>query len=95
MRVLRVLGPNQPVSFLKINKPKLINSNNFLVKTLFSPINPSDFGFISDVYGRNKWKNYPKPLGFEGVGVIEEAPQNFKTLIGEKIIFCCNYEDPE
>jgi len=96
MRALQQISKNQPVTFNKIEKLNLLsqtNSNLFLVKVLYSPLNPSDFGYIAGVYGRKIFDKFPKSLGFEGSGYIEKAPEKFKNLEGQKVSFCCNYED--
>jgi len=60
---------------------------------LYSPLNPSDFGFIAGVYGKKPYDKFPKSLGFEGSGFIEKAPEHLKNLEGKKVSFCCNYND--
>lgn len=103
MRVLRQIANNQHIAFQTIPKITIEeylekknvseNKNLFLIKVKYSPLNPSDFGFIGGVYGKKPYSKFPKALGFEGSGVIEETPENEKSLLGKKVAFCCNYED--
>lgn len=101
MRALQQLTKNQPVVLSKLEKLNLLNykknsnfdKNLFLIKVQYSPLNPSDFGFIGGVYGKRPYNIFPKKLGFEGSGFIEKAPFEYKQLEGKKVSFCCNYED--
>ena len=92
MRVLRINALNEPIKFQTVEKIKITNKSDFLVKVLYSPINPSDMGFISNIYGRFKFSKFPKPLGFEGCGIIEDTNEENKFLLGKKIVFACDYE---
>jgi NADPH:quinone reductase-like Zn-dependent oxidoreductase len=86
-----ILNSDRRISFQSINKSKAnIHNGEYLVKVMYSPINPSDFGFSQNVYGRFPHKKYPIGLGFEGSGIIEESFD--KNLIGKKICFVVNYE---
>jgi len=91
MRSVQITGLTRQLKINKIPKPILnIESNNILVKVKYAPINPSDIGFIFNLYGRFKHKEYPCNLGFEGSGIIENSRD--KTLIGKRVIFWTNYE---
>jgi NADPH:quinone reductase-like Zn-dependent oxidoreductase len=99
MRSLQQNAKNLGVSLSSINRPFLkdidkykISDEDFLLKVHYSPINPSDLGFLAGVYGRKPYSNFPKPLGFEGSGIILDASQINKSLIGKKVAFYC---DPE
>lgn len=92
MRSLRLHNFKESLKLDIIDKLKLDCSLQYtLVKVLYSSINPSDFGFISNIYGRGNYNIYPKSIGFEGVGIIKEC--NSKELIGSKVSFCSNIED--
>ena len=96
MRALQQISKNQQVKLNLLEKLKLKSQKEedlILIKVLYSPLNPSDFGFLGDAYGKNTYNKYPKPLGFEGSGIIEDASSNSKNLIGKKVSFCCNYDD--
>jgi NADPH:quinone reductase-like Zn-dependent oxidoreductase len=90
MRVLRINGLKESIKYELVDKVKLTKSNDILIKVLYSPINPSDMGFIANIYGKSKYNKYPKPLGFEGCGIIDSA--NDKSLIGKKVVFTTDYE---
>lgn len=99
MRALQQTSKNLGISLASINKTNLNlnfkekkNEENFLVKVNYSPINPSDLGFLAGVYGKKQYTNFPKPLGFEGSGIISNTSEVHKSLIGKKIAFFC---DPE
>jgi NADPH:quinone reductase-like Zn-dependent oxidoreductase len=94
MRALQILSQNQPLKYQIINliKPKITHGKS-VIKVLYSPINPSDFGFIAGVYGREKFERFPKPLGFEGSGIIIDSEN--KNLMGKKVSFCLNYTNSE
>ncbi len=91
MRSIQIMGLTRQLMINKIPKPKLNpESNNVLVKVSYAPINPSDIGYIFNLYGRYKHKYYPCNIGFEGSGIIEESRD--KTQIGKRVIFWTNYE---
>jgi len=91
MRAL-ILNSNKKITLEKISKPsRIINPNLIKIKVSYSPINPSDLGFIGNVYGRKKHKSYPLGLGFEGSGIIEESLDS--NLIGKRVAFVTNYEN--
>jgi NADPH:quinone reductase-like Zn-dependent oxidoreductase len=68
------------------------HGDNILVKVLYASINPADFGFISGVYGRYKYEKYPKPLGFEGCGIVIDGDKSIKN---KKVVFTANNESPK
>jgi NADPH:quinone reductase-like Zn-dependent oxidoreductase len=85
-----ILNNERKILSQLINKPKLNQNEDYIVKVCYSPINPSDFGFSQNVYGKFSHKKYPVGLGFEGSGIIEECKD--KSYIGKKICFVSNYE---
>jgi NADPH:quinone reductase-like Zn-dependent oxidoreductase len=95
MRAIQMMGASRELKLCSVNKPKLNSSTNIIVKVLYAPINPSDIGYIFNIYGRNQHlkTSYPKYLGFEGSGVIEES--NDRNLLGKRVIFWTNYEKEE
>jgi NADPH:quinone reductase-like Zn-dependent oxidoreductase len=102
MRSLQQNSKNLGISLSLIKKPSLkdIEKNkksdkNFLIKVHYSPINPSDLGFLSGVYGKIPYSNFPKNLGFEGSGIILDTSENNKSLIGKKVAFYCDPENEE
>jgi NADPH:quinone reductase-like Zn-dependent oxidoreductase len=96
MRRLLINAKNESARLITTNKINLNKNSNkceYLVKVLYSSINPADFGFMANVYGRYKYDKYPKPLGFEGCGIIQDTTNNTKDLLGKKIVFTSNYEN--
>ena len=101
MRAIQFMFYNSSLLLKEIPKINLLKTNSktnspkFLVKVHYSPINPSDLGFIAGVYGRFQDGIFPKTAGFEGSGVIVDAEtEEAKKLIGKKIAFFSNYENP-
>lgn len=85
-----ILNSDRRISYNLIYSKPNIKKGEYLVKVMYSPINPSDFGFSQNIYGKLPHKKYPIGLGFEGCGVIEESEEI--NLIGKKICFVVNYE---
>lgn len=84
------------LSKLSLSSYKIDNFTKYLVKVHYSPINPSDLGFIAGVYGRYQDNVFPKTAGFEGSGIIVDSDSEIgKKSIGKKISFFCNYESPQ
>ncbi len=54
-----------------------------LIKTHAAPVNPSDIAFIQGGY--NVVKTLPVAPGFEGSGIITDAGENARKLIGKKV----------
>ncbi len=70
------------LQYKEVKLPEL-KAEELLIKTSFASINPSDIAFMQGVYGIQK----PLPVipGFEGSGVIVDAGEKLKHLIGQKI----------
>lgn len=102
MRALQFMFFRSALSLKEIAVPKFsqkvlegINvESKYIVKVHYSPINPSDLGFISGVYGRLQTGKFPMTAGFEGSGIIVDSDtQNGKKNIGKKVSFFTNYEN--
>ena len=79
---------------LVLNKIKTSNEPKYLIKVHYSPINPSDLGFIAGIYGRYQDGVFPKTAGFEGSGIIVDAETDEgRKQIGKKVSFFSNYEN--
>jgi NADPH:quinone reductase-like Zn-dependent oxidoreductase len=59
------------------------SANDVVIKVHAAPINPSDIAFIQGEY--NVIKTLPAIPGFEASGVIVDAGDNIKSLIGRKV----------
>lgn len=64
------------------NLPKL-QTSQVLIKMEAAPCNPSDIAFIRGVY--NVIKPIPAVPGFEGAGVVIDAGENAKAMIGNRV----------
>ncbi len=93
MRALQVINKNRSIKLNKIPVPSITRPTQSLIKVSYSPINPSDIGYVFNMYGRFQHKHYPVNLGFEGSGVIKESNQS--ENIGKNVIFWTNYENSE
>lgn len=81
----------------KLPLPKPNQSNPILVRTKYSPINPSDLGWINGVYGNQAFKAkacFPLTLGFEGSGTVVDIHKDtvmkyphINHLIGKSVFF--------
>jgi len=60
-----------------------LNDDEVLIKMEAAPCNPSDIAFIRGGY--NIKKSLPAIPGFEGAGVVEDAGNNAKFLIGKRV----------
>lgn len=57
--------------------------NDVIIKVHAAPVNPSDIAFIQGSY--NIVKTLPAIPGFEASGVVDDAGDNVKDLIGRKV----------
>lgn len=83
----------QKLTLSQIQIPTLSSNNDLLVKVLYSPINPSDLGWINGIYGTPKSKSsvsFPLSIGFEGFGVVEQSKSS-QIKKGEFVSF---YSEP-
>ena len=65
---------------VELPKPQ---ANDVVIKVHASPVNPSDIAFIQGVY--NVVKSLPAIPGFEASGIIVDAGNNIKNMIGKKV----------
>ncbi len=90
MKSLRINSFRTNIVLDKVPIPSIDanSSNNILVKVLYSPINPSDLGWINGVYGNQNDKKvtFPLKVGFEGVGIVENS-KNLNFSKGDYISF--------
>ncbi|MDR6942524.1 quinone oxidoreductase family protein [Mucilaginibacter pocheonensis] len=72
------------LSLKQFDKP-IAGENQVIVKLLGSPINPSDFFFISGTY---RFKpEFPQIAGLEGAGIIESTGQGANLSVGILVSF--------
>jgi len=65
-----------------VEMPKA-GKNDVIIKVHAAPVNPSDIAFIQGSY--NIVKSLPAVPGFEASGVVVDAGDNIKDLIGRKV----------
>ena len=98
MRAIQFMFYNSSLVLKELPKMTLTPSTNtepkYIVKVHYSPINPSDLGFIAGRYGRYQDGVFPKTAGFEGSGIIVDSDiEAGKEHIGKKVSFLSNYEN--
>ncbi|MGL6201189.1 MAG: alcohol dehydrogenase catalytic domain-containing protein [Lachnospiraceae bacterium] len=83
MKAIQVTKPNQ-LEIIEIPKPIIDLKNNVLVKITAAGICGSDVGIY---HGTNAAATYPRVIGHEMVGIIEEIRDNVSALkIGDRVI---------
>jgi NADPH:quinone reductase-like Zn-dependent oxidoreductase len=70
------------LQYKEVKLPEL-KVEELLIKTSFASINPSDIAFMQGVYGIQK--KLPVIPGFEGSGIVIDAGEKVKHLIGQKV----------
>lgn len=76
IRALLSLKPEEK----PLRKPK---KNEVVIKMNAAPCNPSDIAFMQGGY--NIVKTLPSVMGFEGAGIVVDAGEGAKGLIGKKV----------
>ncbi|KJW95820.1 alcohol dehydrogenase [Enterobacter roggenkampii] len=64
--------------------PGALAPGQLRVRMLFSPVNASDLIPITGAYRHRT--PLPAVAGYEGVGVVTEAPASFKHLVGQRVL---------
>lgn len=83
MKAVKVIGPNQ-LRIIDVEKPVIDQKNNVLVKLTAAGICGSDVGIY---LGTNAAATYPRIIGHEMVGVVEEIGENVTNLkLGDRVI---------
>ena len=83
MKAVRVMQPEE-LKVIDVEKPVIDKQNNVLVKMKAAGICGSDVGIY---HGTNAAATYPRIIGHEIVGVIEEVGENVKSLKpGDRVI---------
>ena len=78
-------GDAQSVLLLKQFDKPTPKANQVIVKPLGSPINPSDFFFISGTYRLKP--EFPQIAGMEGAGIIESIGEDVDLPVGALVCF--------
>ena len=83
MKAIQILEPNH-LEIIDVEKPVIDEKNNILVKMTAAGICGSDIGIY---HGTNAAATYPRIIGHEMVGIIEETGANVKDLkVGDRVI---------
>lgn len=83
MKAIQIVKPNQ-LEVIDIEKPAIDEKNNVLVKMTAAGICGSDVGIY---HGTNAAATYPRIIGHEMVGVVEETGEGVQNLkVGDRVI---------
>lgn len=83
MKAIQIVKPGE-LRIIDMEKPHIDEKNNILVKMRAAGICGSDVGIY---HGTNAAATYPRVIGHEMVGVVEEIGSNVKKLkVGDRII---------
>ena len=83
MKAIQIVKPGE-LKIIDMEKPHIDDKNNILVKMRAAGICGSDVGIY---HGTNAAATYPRVIGHEMVGVVEEIGSNVKKLkVGDRII---------
>lgn len=83
MKAIQIVKPDE-LKIIDMEKPHIDDKNNILVKMRAAGICGSDVGIY---HGTNAAATYPRVIGHEMVGVVEEIGSNVRKLkVGDRII---------
>lgn len=83
MKAIQIVKPGE-LRIIDMEKPHIDEKNNILIKMRAAGICGSDVGIY---HGTNAAATYPRVIGHEMVGVVEEIGYNVKKLkVGDRII---------
>ena len=83
MKAVQIIAPNH-LKVIELEKPVIDQDNNVLIKMKAAGICGSDIGIY---HGTNAAATYPRIIGHEIVGVVEETDPEVKKLkVGDRVI---------
>ena len=83
MKGVQIVEPNK-LQIVDLEKPQIDKENNVLVRMVAAGICGSDVGIY---HGTNAAATYPRVIGHEIVGVVEEVGDNAKKIkVGDRVI---------
>lgn len=83
MKGIQIVEPNK-LQIIDMEKPVITKENNVLVKMKAAGICGSDVGIY---HGTNAAATYPRVIGHEMVGIVEEIGENVtKVKVGDRVI---------
>jgi NADPH:quinone reductase len=88
MKAIRFTHHGEPKAVLAVTDQPLQEptANEVRVRVLFSPVNPSDLLYVRGHYS-GVTAAFPSPVGFEGVGVVDEVGPGVDHLaVGQRVI---------
>lgn len=80
----RRFGEPESVLSAEASAPALRKPGDLRVRMLFSPVNASDLIPITGAYRHRT--PLPAVAGYEGVGIVEQAPESFAHLLGKRVL---------
>ncbi|MFA9378950.1 MAG: alcohol dehydrogenase catalytic domain-containing protein [Lachnotalea sp.] len=83
MKAVQIVKPNE-VQIVEVEKPEITEEDNVLIKMTAAGICGSDIGIY---HGTNAAATYPRIIGHEIVGIVEEVGKNTKNIkVGDHVI---------
>ena len=96
MKAVQIVSPNN-LQIIDVEKPSIDEKNNVMIKMTAAGICGSDVGIY---HGTNAAATYPRIIGHEMVGRVDEVGSNVKNLkVGDRVIVnqvtsCCESSRP-
>ena len=83
MKAVQIVSPNN-LQIIDVEKPSIDEKNNVMIKMTAAGICGSDVGIY---HGTNAAATYPRIIGHEMVGRVDEVGSNVKNLkVGDRVI---------
>ena len=83
MKAVQIVSPNN-LQIIDVEKPSIDEKNNVMIKMTAAGICGSDVGIY---HGTNAAATYPRIIGHEMVGRVDEVGSNVKNLkVGNRVI---------
>ena len=83
MKAVQIVSPNN-LQVIDVEKPSIDKKNNVMIKMTAAGICGSDVGIY---HGTNAAATYPRIIGHEMVGRVDEVGSNVKNLkVGDRVI---------
>ncbi len=83
MKAVQIVSPNN-LQVIDVEKPSIDEKNNVMIKMTAAGICGSDVGIY---HGTNAAATYPRIIGHEMVGRVDEVGSNVKNLkVGDRVI---------
>lgn len=86
--ILEEYGPSELLQYVDIDKPT-IAAEQVLIKVIASSINPLDWKVRQGMLKTFSGKKFPKILGFDVAGIVEELGSNVTQFKSGDAVFAC------